>query len=260
MSSFIPYKACTKDPKFVWGNPVKCLANLGCKLLKIILIWSCSEGWSTICAIFSLHREINEVTDSFNPYLKAFSSLLETSMTMLNANCLKNSSAKSSQVLRHETSKEANQRYAAPLKDMGKSIINWASSNPWALITVLYSIKWILGQSMLLYLSISSILNWVDKLAIGAPSKSSQLIAPSEILICLILCSSPSILVCASFEAKMGATTASRVALVWLCKTYSARCGTDWLSEVVVVPQSHTVRHPEVGSVGPAAHLSSGRS
>ena len=38
MPSSIPYKACTKDPKSVWGNPIKCLANLGCKLLMIMLI------------------------------------------------------------------------------------------------------------------------------------------------------------------------------------------------------------------------------
>ena len=113
---------------------------------------------------------------------------------------------------------------------MRKNIIKWASSNPWALITLLYSLKWILGQLMLVYLSISSILKWDGKLATVAPSKSSQLIAPSETLICLILCSSLSIRACASSKAWMGAMTGSGVASAWLCKTYNARCGTNWLS------------------------------
>ena len=115
MPSSIPYKACTKDLKSVWGNPIKCLANLGCKLLKIILIWSFSEGWSIICEIFSLQREINEVTESSGLCLKAPKSLLETSMTVLNANCLKKFWARSSQVLQRDTSNEANQRCVAPV-------------------------------------------------------------------------------------------------------------------------------------------------
>ena len=64
------------------------------------------------------------MTDSSGLCLKASNSLLETSMTILNANCLKNSWAKSSQVLRRDTSTEANQRCAAPLRDIGKSITN----------------------------------------------------------------------------------------------------------------------------------------
>ena len=34
----IPYNAYTKDPKSMCGNPNKCLANLGYKLLIIMLI------------------------------------------------------------------------------------------------------------------------------------------------------------------------------------------------------------------------------
>ena len=67
---------------------------------------------------------------------------------------------------------------------------------------------------MSVYLSISSILNKVGKLATDAPSKSSQLIAPSEILICLILCLSLSKWACTSSKAEMGATTGSGITLV----------------------------------------------
>ena len=61
-----------------------------------------------ICEIFPLQREMNEVTDSSSLYLKTSNSLLETSMIVLNANYLKNSRVKSSQVLRCDTSNEAN--------------------------------------------------------------------------------------------------------------------------------------------------------
>ena len=84
-------KAYTKNPKSIWGNPIKCLANRGYKFLMIILILSLLDGISITCEIFSLQREINEVTDSFGLCLKAFNSLLETLTTVLNANCLKNS-------------------------------------------------------------------------------------------------------------------------------------------------------------------------
>ena len=50
-----------------------------------------SDGLSMTYEIFSLQREINEMTDSFGPCLNAFNSLLKTSMTVLNVNCLKNS-------------------------------------------------------------------------------------------------------------------------------------------------------------------------
>ena len=53
---------------------------------------------------------------------------------------------------------------------------------------------------MPVYLSIVGILNLVGKLATGAPSKSSQVIAPSEVLNCLNLYSNLSIRACGSSE------------------------------------------------------------
>ena len=188
--SSIPYKACTKDLKSTCGNPIKCLANRGCELLKIMLIWSLLDDLSIIWAIFSLQWEMNDVIVSSSLCLKAFNSLRETSMTVLNANWHRNSWAKSSHVRWHDTSKEANQCRAAPLKDMGNSIIIWASSTPWALITVLYSLKWMRGHPIPIYHSISGILNLAGRLATGSPSKSSHPIPPSDTLICLIFCSS----------------------------------------------------------------------
>ena len=135
MTSSIPYNAYTKEPKSTCGNPIKCLANRDNKLLIIMLIWSISDGLSMIWAIFSLQREMNDVTVSSGFYLKASDSLRETSMIALNANYRKNSWFKSSHVRWCNTSKEANQRWAAPLKDLGNSIIIWASSKSWALIT-----------------------------------------------------------------------------------------------------------------------------
>ena len=73
--------------------------------------------------IFSLQWEINEVADSYGLCLNASNFLLDTSMTVLNAYYLKNSEARSSQVRRCDTSNEANQRCAMPLRDMGKNII-----------------------------------------------------------------------------------------------------------------------------------------
>ena len=75
---------------------------------------------------------MNDVTVSLGLYLKASNSLHEKSMTVLNANCHKNSWAKSSHERRHDISKEANQCWVVPLKDMGNSIIIWASSKLWA--------------------------------------------------------------------------------------------------------------------------------
>ena len=90
-----------------------------------------------ISAIFLRQREMNDETDSSDIYLKALSSLLNTSTTVLNKNCRRNSWAKSSYVLRHEDSKDANQRWAALLRESGNNVITCDSSNPWALITVL---------------------------------------------------------------------------------------------------------------------------
>ena len=119
----IPYNACTKDAKSTCGNPIKFLTNRGCKILIIMLIWSILDGLLMIWAIFSFQREMNDVTISSSLYLKASNSLCKTFMTVLNENCYRNSWAKSSHIRRHDTSKEANQWWAAPLKDMGNSII-----------------------------------------------------------------------------------------------------------------------------------------
>ena len=61
-----------------------------------------------ISEIFPHQQEMNDETDSSVLRLRASSSLLDTSMTVLNENCRKNSWAKSSHVQRHEDSKDAN--------------------------------------------------------------------------------------------------------------------------------------------------------
>ena len=144
------------------------------------------------------------MTVSLGLYLKASNSLRETSMTVLNANCHRNSWAKSSHVWRCDTSKEANQHWAAPLKDMGNNIIIWASSKLWALITVLYSLKWMWGHPIPVYRSIFDILNLANRLAISSLSKSSHIILSSDTLNCLILCSSLSM--CAWASSEVGTT------------------------------------------------------
>ena len=90
-----------------------------------------------ISAIFLRQWEMKEEIDSSVICLKASSSFLDTSTTVLKENCRKNSWAKSSYVLRHEDSKDANQRWAALLRESGNNVITCDSSNPWALITVL---------------------------------------------------------------------------------------------------------------------------
>ena len=67
---------------------------------------------------------------------------------------------------------------------------------------------------MSVYLSILDILNLVDKLATGAPLKSSQVIASSEVFICLILRSSLSIRACGSSEIGVGTMTGSKATSV----------------------------------------------
>ena len=131
------YKAKTRELKSVKSTPTTCLAILGYRLLKTICIWSLSDGLSIVFAIFPRQREIKEETDSSDLCLKASSSLLDTSTTILNENYRKNSWAKSFHVLRCEDSKDANQRWAAPLRDNGNKVIICDSSNPWALIIVL---------------------------------------------------------------------------------------------------------------------------
>ena len=61
-----------------------------------------------ILTIFLCQWEMNDETDSSVLYLRASSSLLNTSTTVLNENYRKNSWAKSSHVWRLEDSKEAN--------------------------------------------------------------------------------------------------------------------------------------------------------
>ena len=87
------------------GTPTTCLAILGYKLLITICIWSLSKGMLMISAIFSRQREMNDEMDSFDLYLRASSSLLNTSTTVLNENCRKNSSVKSSHVRAARTQK-----------------------------------------------------------------------------------------------------------------------------------------------------------
>ena len=101
---------------------------------------------------------------------------------VLNANCRRNSWAKSSHVWCRDTSKEANQYWIVPLKDMWNSIIIWALSKPWTLIIVLYKLKWMWGHPIPMYRSISSILNLVGRLATSSLSKSSHTIPPSHTL------------------------------------------------------------------------------
>ena len=63
-----------------------------------------------ICAIFSLKREINKVTNSSGLWLRASNSLRDTSTIVLKEYCMRNSYAKSVHVLHYEGSSEANQR------------------------------------------------------------------------------------------------------------------------------------------------------
>ena len=187
------------------------------------------NGLSTIFTIFPHQQEMKEKMDSSNLCLKASSSFLDKSMTILNENCCKNSWVKSSHVLRREDSKDANQHWAAPLRDNENKVIIYDSSSSWALITILYSLKWMWGQPMLAYLWISSILNLFSKLNTSAPSKSSQIVAPSEALIYLNLCSSLSIRACGSSEVRIGNATGGETTSVWLCKVKGIACGSDWL-------------------------------
>ena len=121
-----------------------------------------------------------------------------------------------------------NQHWAAPLKDMGNSIILWASSKPWALITVLYSLNWIRGHPIPVYHSISSILNLAGRLAIGSPSKSSHTIPLSDTLNCIILYSSLSMRAWASFEVETTTMAGGGVTSVWLCKVKGLGFATVW--------------------------------
>ena len=100
-----------------------------------------------ICAIFSLQQEINEVTDSSGFCQRVFNPLRDTSTTLLKEYCLRNSCAKSVNVLRHEGSREANQRLAALLSDKGNNMIICVLSNRCPCITMLYNYKVDTGAS-----------------------------------------------------------------------------------------------------------------
>ena len=82
---------------------------------------------------------------------------------------------------------------------------------------------------MLVYLSISSILNLAGKLATSAPSKSFQVIAPSEVLNCLNLCSSLSMRECRSSKVGVGTVTGGGGTSVWLCRVKGIAYGADRL-------------------------------
>ena len=66
-----------------------CLEILGCKLLKTICIWSLSDGLSIISMIFTRQREMNNEIDSFVLCLRASSSFLDISTTVLNETIVK---------------------------------------------------------------------------------------------------------------------------------------------------------------------------
>ena len=86
----------------------------------------------------SLHQRVRKkAMDSSDPYLRALSSLLDTSMVVLNKNCLMNSHARSSQVLRRARSNNANHCCATPLKDNVNKTANCVSSLPRNLMTKL---------------------------------------------------------------------------------------------------------------------------
>ena len=85
MLSSTSYKAKTNEPKSANGTPTTCLVTLSCKLLKTICTLSLSGGLSMISTIFPCQREMNDETDSSVLCLRASSSLLDTSTTILNA-------------------------------------------------------------------------------------------------------------------------------------------------------------------------------
>ena len=67
---------------------------------------------------------------------------------------------------------------------------------------------------MPVYLSVFDILNLANKLATSALSKSSQVIALSEVLICLISYSSLSIQACGSYKIGVSTMTGGWATLV----------------------------------------------
>ena len=87
------------------GMSTKRLTNLSCRFWRTISIWSCSLGRSIIPATFALQRLTEEEIDSSGLCLVASNSSLDTSMSALKMNWVRNSWATSSQVQTLEGSK-----------------------------------------------------------------------------------------------------------------------------------------------------------
>ena len=207
---------------------MRCLENRGWRLRIIILIWSRSECLSIICNIFSLQWDMNEVTDSSGLCLRVSNSLCDTSTTMLKEYCLRNSCAKSLQVLRREKSSEANQRCAAPLSDRGNNIIIYASFSLCPSITMLYNYRWIRGHPIPMYLLISGVQNSVGNATTGKLSYPSQLITPSETCNNLILNSILSMRAWVSSITCVGAIIECGVVSICPCKTNAPAYRASW--------------------------------
>ena len=172
---------------------------------------------------------MNEVTDSFGRCLRALNSLPDTSFTVLKEYCLRNSCAKSLQVLRHEGSSEADQCCATPLSDRGNNIIIYASSSLCPCITVLYNYKWIRGHLIPVYLSISDMRNSIGNGATGKSSYPSQFITTSETCNNLILFSILLMRAWVSFVTCAGATIECGIVSVCPCRTNAPTYGADWI-------------------------------
>ena len=171
---------------------------------------------------------MNEVTDSSGHCLRDSNSPHDTSTTVLKEHYMRNSYAKSLQVLPCEGFSEANQRSATSLSDRWNNIIICASSSLCLCITALYNCKWIRGHPIPVYLSISNMRNSTGNFAIGKSSYPSQLITPSETCNNLILFSILSIRAWASSVTYAGATIECGVVSVYPCRTNPPAYGADW--------------------------------
>ena len=87
------------------GMPTRHLANLACRFRRTVSIWSCSLGWSIIPATFALRQLTKEKIDSSGLCPMAANSRLDTSMSALKVNWVKNSWATSSHVRNLKISK-----------------------------------------------------------------------------------------------------------------------------------------------------------
>ena len=87
---------------------------------------------STNSDIFPYQREMKEEMDLSDLCLKPSSSLLDTSTTILNESCHRNSWDRSSHVLCREDSKDTNQRWTTPLriKETWWSIVTHLTHGP----------------------------------------------------------------------------------------------------------------------------------